>query len=290
MPDSDAQSLAYKNGEVDVALNVPVDVGVNYPNQNEVWNIPSPTSYFIAINSGSTAPESLKDSRVRKALALAIDKKALASTLGPEEYYQALGGYVPSGLNGADGDFRKEADAKETLQAYDPEQAKTLLKEAGYDEAHPLKIKYKYSSSFIHADVAQILEAMWKNIGIDCELEVVESGVFYNQIDNGDFELYRYGYTASDDPSQFLTLWTIGQQVVPAVEDPAYDQMIEDAAKIVDHTEYMNALHAAEEYLIEQQAYIIPLFSYNTPILKSEKVQNATKKGTTPYYGYVTLQ
>lgn len=87
-----------------------------------------------------------------------------------------------------------------------------------------------------------------------------------------------------------MTLWTIGQQVVPAVEDPAYDQVIEDAAKIVDHTEYMNALHAAEEYLIEQQAYIIPLFSYNTPILKSEKVQNATKKGTTPYYGYVTLQ
>ena len=52
----------------------------------------------------------------------------------------------------------------------------------------------------------------------------------------------------------------------------------------------MNALHAAEEYLIEEQAYIIPLFSYNTPILKSEKIQNATKKGTTPYYGYVTLQ
>ncbi len=25
-----------KNGEIDIALNVPVDVGVNYPNQNEV--------------------------------------------------------------------------------------------------------------------------------------------------------------------------------------------------------------------------------------------------------------
>ena len=290
MPDSDAQSFAYKNGEIDIAMNVPVDVGVNYPNQNEVWNIPSPTSYFIALNSGSTAPECLKDSRVRKALAISIDKQALASTLGPEEYYQALAGYVPSGLNGADGDFRKEADAQGTMQAYDPEQAKTLLKEAGYDETNPLKIKYKYSSSFIHADVAQILEAMWKTIGIDCELEVVESGVFYNQIDNGDFDLSRYGYTASDDPSQFLTLWTIGQQVVPAVEDPAYDQMIQEAAAIVDHTEYMNALHAAEEYLNEEKAYIIPLFSYNTPILKSEKIQNATKKGTTPYYGYVTLQ
>lgn len=66
--------------------------------------------------------------------------------------------------------------------------------------------------------------------------------------------------------------------------------MIQEAAAIVDHTEYMNALHAAEEYLTRKQAYIIPLFSYNTPILKSEKIQNATKKGTTPYYGYVTLQ
>ena len=125
---------------------------------------------------------------------------------------------------------------KRQMQAYDPEQAKTLLKEAGYDETNPLKIKYKYSSSFIHADVAQILEAMWKTIGIDCELEVVESGVFYNQIDNGDFELSRYGYTASDDPSQFLTLWTIGQQVVPAVEDPAYDQMIQEACLLYTST------------------------------------------------------
>ena len=290
MPDSDAQSLAYKNGEIDVALNVPVDVGVNYPNQNEVWNIPSPTSYFIALNSGATAPEALKEAKVRKALAISIDKQALASTLGPEQYYQALGGYVPAGLNGIDQDFRKEADAKGTMQAYDPEQAKALLKEAGYDETHPLKIKYKYSSSFIHSDVAQILEAMWKNIGIDCELEVVESGVFYNQIDNGDFELSRYGYTASDDPSQFLTLWTTGQQVVAAVDDPAYDKMVAEASALIDHTEYMEALHAVEEFVVEEESYVIPLFSYNTPILKSEKIQNATKKGTTPFYGYVTLQ
>ena len=55
--------------------------------------------------------------------------------------------------------------------------------------------------------------------------------------------------------------------------------MIQEAAAIVDHTEYMNALHAAEEYLIEEQAYIIPLFSYNTPILKSEKNPECHQEG-----------
>ena len=41
--------------------------------------------------------------------------------------------------------------------------------------------------------------------------------------------------------------------------------MVDEAGYLVDHTEYMNALHAAERYLIEENVYLIPLFNYNTP-------------------------
>lgn len=290
MADSDAQSLAFKNGEIDIALNISADIADAYANQEEVWMMPQISSYFISLNSGEAGPDYLKDVRVRRALALSIDKASLVSAIGSEQFYKVLHGYVPVGLNGADGDFRLEQDAKETFLDYDLEEAKALLEQAGYTAENPLSIKYKYSQSQLHADVAQILQQMWKEAGIQCELQVVESGVFYNQVDNGDFETSRYGYSAGDDPSQFLNLWTTGQQIKASVDDPAYDKMIDEAGWLIDHTEYMNALHEAERYLIEENVYLIPLFNYNTPALKKTSVQGVAMWGLEPYYGGVTLQ
>ena len=193
MSDTDAQALAFKNSEIDIALNITPTLAENYSNQSEIWNKPDVSNYFLAINSGSTGPETMQNVDVRRALALAIDKEALVTAVGSSEYYKVLNGYIPEGLAGAEGDFRLEEDAKEKYLEYDPEEAKNLLKEAGYDESNPLKITYKYSQTTLHADVAAVLQGMWKSIGVECDLEVVESGVYYNQIFNGDFEIARYG-------------------------------------------------------------------------------------------------
>ena len=289
MTDADAQALAFQNNETDIALNITATLAESYSNPEELWNVPQISSYFIALNSGESGPAYLDDVNVRRALALAIDKEALVAAIGSEDYYRVLHGYVPYGLNGATSDFREEQDAVERFLEYDPETARQLLAQAGYDESNPLSITYKYSQSVLHADVAQILQQMWEAVGIQCELQVVESGVFYNQIDNGDFELARYGYSSGDDPSQFLNLWTTGQQIVAAVDDPVYDQMVDEASYLVDHTEYMNAMHAAERYLIQEQVYLIPLFNYNTPALQKTSVQGVEMWGLVPYYGKVTL-
>ena len=170
---------------------------------------------------------------------------------------------------------------------YDPEKAKELLKEAGYDESDPLTLKYKYSNNSIHADVAQMLEQMWKAVGINVELDVVESGVFYDQIDQGDFDMSRYGLMCTNDPSEFLNQWTQAMQPVAAVADDTYDQMMTDVTKIVDRTEYMNKLHEIETYLVEEQVYVIPLFDFNEPALKKENLKGVyMTPGDVPIYSY----
>lgn len=190
-------------------------------------------------------------------------------------------------MKGAEDDFRKEGDAKQLYQAYDPEKAKELLKEAGYDESNPLTLKYKYSNNSIHADVAQMLEQMWKAVGVNVELEVVESGVFYDQIDQGDFEMARYALMCTNDPSEFLNQWTQAMQPVAAVADDTYDQMMTDVTKIVDRTEYMNKLHEIETYLVEEQVYVIPLFDFNEPALKKENLKGVyMTPGDVPIYSY----
>lgn len=290
MEDSDAQSLAFKNNEIDVALKITPVIAENYSNQEEVWNYTQVSNYFVALNSGSTGPEYMKNVDIRRALAVSIDKDSLVQAVGSTDYYQALNGYVPVGLEGATGDFREEEDAVQKYLEYNPDEAKALLEKNGYSESNPLKIKYKYSQTALHADVAQVLQQMWKQVGIECELEVVESGVFYNQIDQGDFELARYGYSAGDDPSEYLSLWTTGQQIKAAVDDADYDKMFDEAGYIIDHTDYMNAMHAAEKYLVQEQVYLIPLFNYNTPALLKTTVKGVQMWGLYPYFGTASIE
>ena len=287
MPDMDAQAAAFKTGDLDAALAISASIVSTYENQNELWNRPQQSVYSIDLNSGEKGPEALKDVNVRRALAISINRDEIVKAINAGNFYTPLYGYVPFGMKGAEDDFRKEGDAKQLYQAYDPEKAKELLKEAGYDESNPLTLKYKYSNNSIHADVAQMLEQMWKAVGVNVDLEVVESGVFYDQIDQGDFEMARYALMCTNDPSEFLNQWTQAMQPVAAVADDTYDQMMTDVTKIVDRTEYMNKLHEIETYLVEEQVYVIPLFDFNEPALKKENLKGVyMTPGDVPVYSY----
>ena len=287
MPDMDAQAAAFKTGDLDAALAISASIVSTYENQNELWNRPQQSVYSIDLNSGEKGPEALKDVNVRRALAISINRDEIVKAINAGNFYTPLYGYVPFGMKGAEDDFRKEGDAKQLYQAYDPEKAKELLKEAGYDESNPLTLKYKYSNNSIHADVAQMLEQMWKAVGVNVKLEVVESGVFYDQIDQGDFEMARYALMCTNDPSEFLNQWTQAMQPVAAVADDTYDQMMTDVTKIVDRTEYMNKLHEIETYLVEEQVYVIPLFDFNEPALKKENLKGVyMTPGDVPIYSY----
>ena len=289
MPDASAQAFAFQNGEIDIAMSVSSETALTYEGTETLWIMPQCSNYFLAINSGSTAPEWAKNVNLRRALALAIDKDSLVDILGGATLYPPLNGYVPTGVGGVADDFRAEGDADGYTLVYDPEQAKALLAGEGYDESNPLHITYKYSNNGVHGDVATSLQSMWKAVGVDVDFEAVESGVFYDQLDAGDFEIARYGYVASDDAKQYLDLWTTDIQVVAAVDDPVYDKMIEDASYITDPAEYYTALHAAEDYLVEENVYVIPLFNYTTPVLVQAGVSGYRSLGGTVNFEQVTI-
>ena len=287
--DEATQAGAYMADQIDVALGISTETAISYQDSGELWVMPQPSNYFLAINSGTTGPAWAKDVNVRRALALAINKEALVAILGGSAFYPVLNGYVPDGIPGLDDSFRDEGDADGYTLVYDPEQAKALLMQAGYDASNPLRIAYKYSNSGIHGDVATMLQQMWKAVGVDVQFQNVESAVFYDQLDRGDFEIARYGYGAADSALQYLELWTTNMQVVPAVDVPEYDQMIADARMIADPVQFNQALHAAEDYLVEENVYLIPLFNFNTPALVKPWVDGYTMAGIYPYFAYATI-
>ena len=285
MTDQASQLLSFQKGDIDVALSISLDYAASYAGTDSLWSIERSSNYYLAINSGAKGPEWAKDVKIRKALALAIDSAAIADVLG-SDFYTPIYGLVPYGCSDAQGDFRTNRDAQPYTIKYDPEGAKALLAEAGYTDSNPLTISYKYSNNGIHGDVATMLEQFWSAIGVNVQFESVESGVFYDQLDAGDFEVARYGYNSSIAMQQ-LQIWTTSNQIVAAVDDEYYNNLYEETLQIADTEEYFKGVHALEDYLIQEQVYLIPILNQNTAALRSPAFEGYTTNASTPYFAYI---
>ena len=287
MPDVDAQYAAFQTGDVDIALSVSVSTALSFKGTDNLWVLSYPSVYSLDINCGEDGPDFLKDVNVRKALYEAIDKEALVDVVGGDEIYPVLNGYVPYGIFGATKDFREERDDEGYETTYNPEDAKALLEAAGYSESNPLKFTYKYSKNSIHEDVATMLQSMWSALGcVEVDFEAVESGVYYDQLDEGDFQIARYGLQGSASPMNFLKNWTSGNLVYDNIDDPTYDKMIDDAKYIVDAEEFAEALHEAEDYIVQEQYKVFPLFQFATPALVSSNLSGYELHSSSLYFSH----
>ncbi len=289
MPDQASQALAFEAEEIDVALSVSNESLQGYLGDEKMFSYIAPTTYSVSFNTGVNGPDWAKDITVRKALAKAVDTDAIVDVLGGDSFFQKLQGFVPVGIPGASGDFRAEGDAMggDYELAYDPEEAKNLLAEAGYDENNPLHIVYRYANSGNNADLATILQEQWSLIGVDVDFSALESGVYWDQFDQGQFELCRFGL-GTTHPITALDVWTTDMQVVPVVSDEKFDQLMLDAKWEGDPAQAMNLCHEAEEYLVDEMAYIIPLYQPKNSILIQPSVAGYELHGSTLYWAHCT--
>lgn len=285
MPDQTAQLNAFKAGELDIATSVPTETAINSQYADNFYKSEKYTSsYFALINTGAknTVP-ALKDVRVRKAMNLAIDKDVMLEVLGGGDFNIKLDGFIPYGFTGVKDDFRSEA----SYLTYNLEEAKQLMTEAGFSEANPLKFEFFYSNSQFNADVAQMLQQFWSQIYIDVELTSAEGGVYYDFVDNGEFTVCRYANNDSTDPLNFFKIFTSDAQIegCQAIADPKYDELVAEAYTITDPVKYAEKLHEIEQYMVEEQAYVIPLLTQIPVVLVQDNIEGfwTGVSGTTMY-------
>jgi len=139
---------------------------------------------------------SLRDRRVREAVASAIDRGRLAAYLGRGAMIPAQGPLPPASL-GYDSQIRQPA--------YDLQRARALLKEAGVPS--PLTLRLLYNASLeMYSEVAQSLRSDLRKAGIELELVGAPDWKgFHEQRKKDDHDLYLFGWAVSTpDPERFL--------------------------------------------------------------------------------------
>lgn len=186
--DQSTQLTAYESGELDAIDEVPTQEIPRLLAEEPTFQIlPLLGTYYYIFNVDK---EPTNDVRVRKALALAIDRKAITEQVTKGGQKPATG-YVPEGLFLSDGrEFREVAgDYGIDPNKAQVEEARKLLAEAGYPngEGFPT-LELVYNTSENHKAIAEAIQEMWKqNLGINVTLTNQEWAVFQDTRHQGNF-------------------------------------------------------------------------------------------------------
>lgn len=165
VPELASRLAALATGEADIATELSVDQFETVKRMADREVVGGPIMNIRVLVFDKTNPV-LADARVRRALGLAIDRKAIVDSL-----YEGLT-RVPRGLQHESwGDLFL---ADRPMPVFDPAAARALLKEAGYS-GQPITYRVLNNYYTLQIQTAQALIEMWKAVGLDVRLEVKEN-------------------------------------------------------------------------------------------------------------------
>ncbi len=262
----------FRAGELHINNDAPVDqvpwMRKNLPDEFRV--APYLGIYYYPIN---TLREPFDDIRVRRALALAINREILVDKITRAGEVAAYSLVPPGTANYSGGPGY--ASFRDRPLAQRMEQAAILLKEAGFGPDNPLTLTLSYNTSENHKKVAIAIASMWKKLGVRTELSNSEVKVHYNNLQEGDFDVARAGWIADyDDPQNFLFLLQTNNPDLnySKFSNPEFDKLMAQAAITVDLEERAGLLARAESIAMSEMPYI-PVYYYVSKNLVKQSVQ-----------------
>jgi len=137
------------------------------------------------------------DVRVRQAIAYAIDRDAVVKTIFDGRGTPITGDVIPKAW------WAHDAKADGTY-TYQPDKARTLLREAGYPNGLKITILAPITYS-LHTRTAQVLQAQLAKVGIQAQLDLPEWAVVLKRHNEGDYAIEVRGLTAAISDPDFLS-------------------------------------------------------------------------------------
>ena len=215
-------------------------------------------TYFIRLN---VTHKPFDDPRVRRALALAIDKERIVKKI-TKAGEQTTSHLVPDGTANY---------LATTGLDYNPELARKLLAEAGYPGGKGFpRFAYTFDAAAggaakMHENVAIELQQMFRDtLGIEMELRQLEWKVYLAAQAHLDYDLSRSSWIGDyNDPQTFLGMFNSEDgNNRTGWKNKTYDALIQSANEQPDLSARAKIFQQAETLLVRDEVPIIPLFFY----------------------------
>lgn len=252
MPDATAQIASLRNGELDI-ISVSGDQVAAFENDPQ-FNVITTPSNGLQLMAMNLQNEALSDVRVRQAINYAVDKQALIDTVW-WGYGQKIGSHYPTVL--------KEYVDMNDRYPYDPEKAKELLSQAGYQDGLTLEM-YLPKSYPAYVSAGQVIADSLKEVGITCNITIVEWAVWLSDVYNGrNYDLTVVGHTGRLDPYVLLARYqSDSSENYFNYSNEEVDQLLADYKSETDEDKRTEIVQRVQEILAQD----VPAYYIQDPI------------------------
>jgi ABC-type transport system substrate-binding protein len=163
----------------------------------EISKTPGTTYKYLSFNFRDPR---LRDLRVRRAIAYAIDRTTIVNTILRGTARIATGMLSPENW---------AYDGNVTTYSYDPQKARQLLEQAGFTAASDgmRGLRFEYKTTPEGARLGEVFQAMLQRVGIELTIRTLEFATYYADIQAGNFDLTSLQWVGINDPNSYYMVF-----------------------------------------------------------------------------------
>lgn len=272
VPDATTRALELRKGSADIAINALTPdtvVALRKDPQLEIQTAPGTIYAYMAFNLRDSI---LKDVRVRRALACAIDR-------GPMIQYLWRDMARPAASILPVQSWAYEADV--AGYDYNPARARQLLDEAGYPAVNGVRFHLTMKSSTEESTrlMAAVLQQQLRAVGIALDIRTFEFATFFSDVTKGAFQLYSLRWIGgNEDPDIFEHVFYCSNTPPQGANrsyycNPQVDRLIDQGRREMAEPK-RKADYAQIQRLVADDLPYINLWYLDNVLVHSRRVKN----------------
>ncbi|CAN5518305.1 ABC transporter substrate-binding protein [soil metagenome] len=265
-----SRAAALLSGEVQLTVEISPETAEQLASDDayEVSTGPTGALWFLAMNVDNAV---FSDVRIRQAINYAIDKETIVSAILNDTADIAYGP-----LSSAFNDYNPVVEG---MFSYDPEKAKALLEEAGYDGTEvAFRTSIGGSGMLSPEEMATFIQDNLREVGFNSKIEVIEFVSWMDAIRDPQNELTVMSWNIPPIEPDFMLNGVLSESSLPPGfntsywVDPEFEELIEIGRSSLDEAAVHEAYLRAQEIVMEQ----VPI----VPVCHRRQVYGLSKRVT----------